>query len=77
MADAFEVRFRPERTVLYHALAHHLERFLLIYEECFQPTHGYLHSETPPSLGDLSPRPRRANSYSFEVLRGSNLQPTT
>ena len=26
----------PERTVLYRALAHHLERFLLVYEERFQ-----------------------------------------
>ena len=28
--------------MLYRALAHHFERFLLVYEECFQPTHGYL-----------------------------------
>jgi hypothetical protein len=33
---------RPERTVLYRALAHHFERFLLVYEERFQSTHGYL-----------------------------------
>ncbi|MGH9362139.1 MAG: transposase zinc-binding domain-containing protein, partial [Thermoanaerobaculia bacterium] len=33
---------QPERTVLYRALAHHFERFLQVYEERFEPTHGYL-----------------------------------
>jgi hypothetical protein len=33
---------RPERTVLYRALAHHFDRFLLAYEERIEPTHGYL-----------------------------------
>jgi len=33
---------RPESTVLYRALAHHFERFLLVYEEQFQERHGYL-----------------------------------
>ena len=32
----------PERTVLHRALAHHLERFLLFYEERFERTHGHL-----------------------------------
>ena len=35
-------RRHPERTVLYRALAHHLERFLQVYEERFERTHGRL-----------------------------------
>ncbi len=36
-------RRRPsERTVLYRALAQHFERFLHVYEERFEYTHGYL-----------------------------------
>ena len=33
---------RPERTLLYRALASQFERFLGVYEERFEPTHGYL-----------------------------------
>ncbi len=33
-------RRRPERTLLYRALAHHFEPFLLVYEERFQHRHG-------------------------------------
>lgn len=32
----------PERSVLHRALAHHLESFLLLYEERFERTHGRL-----------------------------------
>ena len=41
---------RPERTVLYRALAHHFERFLLVYEERFQDTHGYLRRCVEPAV---------------------------
>jgi hypothetical protein len=41
---------RPERTVLYRALARHFERFLLVYEERFQPTHGYLRHCVEPAV---------------------------
>ncbi|MGB6363834.1 MAG: transposase [Thermoanaerobaculia bacterium] len=41
---------RPERTVLYRALAHHFERFLLAYEERFEPTHGYLRRCVEPAV---------------------------
>ncbi len=41
---------RPERTVLYRALAHHFERLLLVYEERFQPTHGYLRRCVEPAV---------------------------
>ncbi|MGB6367547.1 MAG: transposase zinc-binding domain-containing protein [Thermoanaerobaculia bacterium] len=41
---------RPERTVLYRALAHHFERFLLVYEERFEPTHGYLRRCVEPAV---------------------------
>ena len=40
---------RPEHTVLYRALAHHFERFLLVYEERFQATHGYLRRCVEPA----------------------------
>ena len=33
---------RPERTVLYRVLAQHFERFVLLYDERFAPTHGPL-----------------------------------
>ena len=33
---------RPERTLLYRALADQFEHFLGVYEERFEPTHGYL-----------------------------------
>ena len=41
---------RPERTVLYRALAHHFERFLSVYEERFQPIHGYLRRCVEPAV---------------------------
>jgi len=41
---------RPEPTVLYRALAHHIERFLSVYEELFQPTHGYLRRCVEPAV---------------------------
>ncbi|MGB6336602.1 MAG: transposase zinc-binding domain-containing protein, partial [Thermoanaerobaculia bacterium] len=41
---------RPERTVLYRALAHHFDRFLLVYEERFQATHGYLRHCVEPAV---------------------------
>jgi hypothetical protein len=41
---------RPERTVLYRALAHHFDRFLLTYEERFQSTHGYLRRCVEPAV---------------------------
>ncbi|MGB6361685.1 MAG: transposase [Thermoanaerobaculia bacterium] len=48
-ARAYRAR-RPERTVLYRALAHHFDRFLLAYEERFQPTHGYLRRCVEPAV---------------------------
>jgi hypothetical protein len=41
---------RPERTVLYRALAHHFDRFLLAYDERFQSTHGYLRRCVEPAV---------------------------
>ncbi|MFQ5527632.1 MAG: hypothetical protein ACE5GX_15400, partial [Thermoanaerobaculia bacterium] len=41
---------RPERTVLYRALAHHFQRFLHVYEERFRHTHGYLRGCVEPSV---------------------------
>ena len=43
---------RPERTVLYRALAHHFEHFLRAYEDRFLPTNGYLRGcvEPPEAL---------------------------
>ena len=41
---------RPERTVLYRALAHHFERFLMVYDERFQPTQGYLRRCVEPAV---------------------------
>ena len=35
-------RRQPEKTVLYRALAHHFETFLLVYEERFERSFGYL-----------------------------------
>ena len=35
-------RRRPERSVVYRALAHHFERFLGVYEERFERAFGYL-----------------------------------
>ncbi len=35
-------RRRPERSVLYRALAHHFERFEQVYEERFEPAFGFL-----------------------------------
>ncbi len=40
-ARAYRAR-HPERTVLYRALVHHLDRFLQVYEERFERTHGRL-----------------------------------
>jgi len=37
-------RRRPERSVLYRALAHHFETFLWVYDERFEPTFGHLRS---------------------------------
>ncbi len=41
---------RPERTVLYRALADQFERFLGVYEERFEPTHGYLRRAVAPAV---------------------------
>ena len=48
-ARAYRAR-RPERTVLYRALAHPFDRFLLAYEERFGPTHGYLRRCVEPAV---------------------------
>ena len=43
---------RPERTLLYRALAASSSGFCGVYEERFEPTHGYLrHWSRPPSTG--------------------------
>ncbi|MEO8196039.1 MAG: transposase zinc-binding domain-containing protein [Thermoanaerobaculia bacterium] len=41
---------RPERTLLYRALAVQFERFLGAYEERFEPTHGYLRRAIEPAV---------------------------
>ena len=41
---------RPGRTVLYRALADQFERFLGVYEERFEPTHGYLRRSVAPAV---------------------------
>ncbi len=41
---------RPERTVLYRALAQHFERFLHVYGERFLHTHGYLRGCVEPAV---------------------------
>ncbi len=41
---------RPERTLLYRALANQFERFLGVYEERFEPTHGYLRRSLAPAV---------------------------
>jgi hypothetical protein len=40
----------PERSVLYRALAHHFERFLLVYEDRFQDGRGYLRRCVEPAI---------------------------
>ena len=41
---------RPERTLLYRALADSFERFLGVYEKRFEPTHGYLRRAVAPAV---------------------------
>ncbi len=41
---------RPERTLLYRALADQFERFLGVFEERFEPTHGYLRRSVAPAV---------------------------
>jgi len=41
---------RPERTLLYRALADQFERFLGVYEERFEPTHGFLRRSVAPAV---------------------------
>ncbi len=41
---------RPERTVLYRALALHFEHFVQVYEERFRHTHGYLRGCVEPAV---------------------------
>ena len=41
---------RPERTVLYRALALHFEHFVQVYEERFRHTHGYLRGCVEPTV---------------------------
>ncbi|MCP4202201.1 MAG: hypothetical protein GY769_09725 [bacterium] len=41
---------RPERTVLYRALAHHFECSLRVYADRFSPTHGYLRGCVEPAV---------------------------
>jgi hypothetical protein len=41
---------RPERTLLYRALADQFERFLGVCEERFEPTHGYLRRSLAPAV---------------------------
>jgi len=43
----------PERSVLYRALAHHFERFLLVYEDRFQDGRGYLRRCVEPAIHQL------------------------
>ncbi len=48
-AQAYRPR-HPERTVLYRALAHHFDRFLLVYEVRFQGSQGYLRRCVEPAV---------------------------
>jgi hypothetical protein len=51
----------PECTVLYRALAHHFERFVLVYEERFQAAHGYLRRCVEPARRSARVAARRAS----------------
>lgn len=41
---------QPERSVLYRALADQFERFLGVYQERFEPTHGFLRRAVAPAV---------------------------
>ena len=43
-------RRRPEKTLLYRALAHHFDEFLRSYEERFEPSYGYLRTCIEPAV---------------------------